>query len=314
MRRAVQILPKRVTYRANLALFADYAGDFATAEQEIQALESPDSHGIAALALSQVGQGRLAEAAETYRKLGAMDAWGSSFAEAGLGDLALYEGRLADAVRILEQGAAADLARKSTDNAAMKYAALAYAHLAQRQPAPALAAADKALANSTAVPIQFLIARIFVEAGAIEKATPVASRLSRELAAESQAYGKIIEGEIALKKGDAVKAVKILGDANGVLDTWLGHFDLGRAYLELGAFPQADSEFDRCVKRRGEALSLLDEDPTFGYLPPAYYYRGRAREGMKTAGFADSYREYLQIRGKWNEDPLLPDVRRRAGQ
>src|SRR4029077_6388491 len=54
MRRAVQILPKRVTYRANLALFADYAGDFATAEQELQALESPDSHGIAALACEQV--------------------------------------------------------------------------------------------------------------------------------------------------------------------------------------------------------------------------------------------------------------------
>ena len=54
------------------------------------------------------------------------------------------------------------------------------------------------------------------------------------------------------------------------------------------------------------------EDPTFGYFPSVYYYQGRVREGMQT-GFAASYREYLKIRGQSKEDPLLPDVRRRAG-
>ena len=122
----------------------------------------------------------------------------------------------------------------------------------------------------------------------------------------------IIEGEIALKAGDARQAVKILTDANAVLDTWLGHFDLGRAYLELKAFPQADSEFERCIKRRGEALSLfVDEEPTYGFFPPAFYYQGRVREGLNNAGFADSYRAYLDIRGASKEDPLLADVRGR---
>ena len=56
---------------------------------------------------------------------------------------------------------------------------------------------------------------------------------------------------------------RTLKEANEMLDTWIGHFDLGRAYLAAGAFPQADSEFDRCLKRSGEALSLfLDEEPT----------------------------------------------------
>ena len=105
-------------------------------------------------------------------------------------------------------------------------------------------------------------------------------RLVSELQAEPQAYGKILEGDIALRNGDARQAIKVLIEANGLLDTWIGHFVLGRAYLEAGAFIQADSEFDRCVKRRGEALSLfLDEDPTFGYFPPVYYYQGRVREG-----------------------------------
>jgi hypothetical protein len=32
---------------------------------------------------------------------------------------------------------------------------------------------------------------------------------------------------------------------------------------------------------------------------------------MKIAGAADSYRAYLDIRGKAGEDPLLADIRRR---
>ena len=98
-----------------------------------------------------------------------------------------------------------------------------------------------------------------------------------------------------------------------MLDTWLGHFNLGRAYLEAGEFVQADSEFDLCITRRGEALNLMDEGPTYGVFPIVYYYHGRVREEMKTASFADSYREYLKIRGESKEDPLVPEVRKRAG-
>ena len=84
--------------------------------------------------------------------------------------------------------------------------------------------------------------------------------------------------------------------------------------MEDGKFAQADSEFDQCIKRRGEALSLFsDSQPAFGYFPQVYYYQGRAREGLKTVGFAESYRRYLEIRATPGEDPLLPDVRRRAG-
>jgi eukaryotic-like serine/threonine-protein kinase len=122
----------------------------------------------------------------------------------------------------------------------------------------------------------------------------------------------LIEGELALKKGDSHQAIKLFTDANNILDTWAGRFDLGRAYLEAGAFTEADSEFDRCLKRRGEALALfLDEVPTYGYFPPIYYYQGRVREGLKNPGFTESYKQYLSIRGKAGEDPLLADARRR---
>ena len=103
-----------------------------------------------------------------------------------------------------------------------------------------------------------------IEAGAVAKARPLAAALVAQLPAAPQAYGKILEGLIALKSGDARGAIKALTEANALVDTWFGRFDLGRAYLAARAYPQADSEFDQCIARRGEALSLLDEDPTFG--------------------------------------------------
>jgi tetratricopeptide (TPR) repeat protein len=239
---------------------------------------------------------------------------GASFAASGLGDLAVLEGRLSEAVRIFEEGAAADLMAKDSDRAAAKFAAVADVQVLRRQSRAAIAAADTALLNSNAVKIRFLTARVFVEAGAASRAKALSAALASELQAEPQAYAKIIDAEIALNGKDSRLAIKLLNEANTLLDTWIGHFDLGRAYLEAGAFTQADSEFDRCLKRRGEALSLfLDEEPTYGYFPPVYYYQGRVREGLKSTGFADSYRAYLNVRGKSTEDPLLAEVRRRAG-
>jgi hypothetical protein len=41
---------------------------------------------------------------------------------------------------------------------------------------------------------------------------------------------------------------------------------------------EAESQFDRCVKRRGEALALfLDEEPTFAYFPQVLAYQTKLR-------------------------------------
>jgi len=314
MRSAVRILPNRLVLRGNLAVYADYAGDFAAAEEQVKTVQEPNDLITLAGAFAQLGQGRRAEAKATYENLAGISVRGASWSVAGLGDLALYEGRFADAVEIFRQGAAADLDAKNPDRAARKLTSLAYAQLLRGQKALAVATAEKALATSTSVPIRFLAARIFVEGDATPKARPLAASFASELSIEPQAYGKIIEGEIALKAGDARQAIRILTEANELLDTWLAHFDLGRAYLSLKAFPQADSEFDRCVKRRGEALSLLiDEQPTSGYFPLALYHQGVAREGLSDPGFRKAYEEYLSIRGNSTEDALVRDVRKRLG-
>ena len=131
-----------------------------------------------------------------------------------------------------------------------------------------------------------------METGDVERARAIASAFTSQPGAEHQAFGKIIEGGIALKRGDAQQAIRLLSEANQTHDTWLGHYDLGRAFLTASAFAQADSEFDRCIQRRGEALALIDGEPTYGHFPIVYYYQGRVREQLKTLSYADSYRAY----------------------
>jgi len=313
MRQAVQMLPNHTGYRTNLALVATWATDFEVADSALQKLPTNDIRALQVRAYSQVGRGLLTEAADTYQKISQIVPQGPSQAALGLGDLAVYRGRFAEAIRIFEPGAAADLAAKNSDRAAIKFTSSAFAHLMSGHPELAIKAADTALQHSKSFPVRFLAARIYAEAGAIDKARPLAAAMSAELPAEPQAHGKIIEGLIQLKSGKARDAIKTLTDANTLLDTWFGRFDLGRAYLAAGAFVQADAEFDRCIARRGEALSLMDEGPTYGYFPFVYYYQGLVREQMGTARFADSYREYLRLRAESQDDPLLPDVRKRAG-
>ena len=314
MRRVVQIVPKSTILRNNLALYLAYSGDFAAAEQEARGIENPGVNSFIALAFAQLGQGQVPQALDTYQKLTTMGAQGASRAVSGAADVAIYQGRFAEAARLLGQGAAADAAAQEPNRAAAKFAALAYAQLSRGQNAAAIAAANSALKNSQIVKIRSLAGRTLAEAGDVTAARSVAASLASEVQAEPRAHAKIIEGLIFLKGGDAPRAITALTEANGLLDTWLGHFDLGRAYLAAGQFMQADSEFDLCIKRGGEALSLfLEEEPTYGYFPEVYYYQARVREGLNSAGFVDSYRAYLAIRGQSKEDPLLADVRRRAG-
>ena len=310
-RRAVEIVPSAMQ-RMNLSLYAAYAGDFQTAEREArkaQELNAGYDKSYLTLAYAQLGQGQLAQAEESYRKMEKISPLGASLARSGLGDTALYEGRFAEAVKILESGAAA----REDLRVPEKLVELAYTLLAMGQKNKSMDAAQRAVSGSEKVNIRFLAARVFAEAGEASRARSLSAGLAAELNLEPQVCAKLIEGELALQQKDPRKAIQIFADANRQLDTWIGRFDLGRAYLEAGLFTEADSEFDGCIRRRGEALEL-DDAPTYGYFPPVYYYQGRVREGLKSAGFADSYRTYLSIRGKAGEDPLLPEIHKRLGQ
>ena len=299
----------------NLALFSSYGGDFQSGEEaasRLQQLLPSFEYGYLSMAFAQLGKGDLNKAAESYRKLGTVSELGSSMAASGLADLALYQGHFSEAGRILDQGAAADVAAKNSDSAADKFAALAYAKLLSGQTRDAARFAEKALATGQSTKIKLLAARMYVEAGEFPKAQKLAADLAADIRPEAQAYAEIIQGNILSKRGDRAEAFKRLTNANNLLDTWIGRFDLGRAYVEGGAFAEATSEFDRCLSRRGETLALfLDESPTSAYFPPLYYYLGRAQEGLGSGAAADSYKKFLSIQEKADGGPLFADAKKR---
>ena len=314
-RKAIEISPKNVVQRNNLALYALYAGDFDTAEKEAQNvldLNPSFEKGMAALGLAQLGQGKNADAAATYEKLAGLSARGAAMASSGLADLALYEGRLADAAGILEKGIAGDEATNNKEDAADKLATLGLTDLSLGRTAAALEASQKALAGSKEESVVYRAARVYIGAGQEAKAKPLIAELGARLSSDPQAYAKLLEGEAQLKKGSERDAIQTFQTAQKIADSWLGHFDLGRAYLDAGAFTEASSEFDLCLKRKGEATAVfLDDVPSYHDLPPVYYYQGRAQEGLKSPGAAESYKTFLAIKEKGAGDPLVADARRR---
>jgi serine/threonine protein kinase/tetratricopeptide (TPR) repeat protein len=317
-RHGLEITPNSAMARMNYSLYSCYANDFQSCEREgreVLKINPSYEEGFLVVAYAQLGQGQVPEATETYQKLEKISPRGASLAASGLADIALYQGKFREGTEILQKGAAVDVAAKNADAAADKFIMLAYAELLQGQKGLAVAAAERALANSQSEKMRFLAARTFVEAGDSVKARKLAASLATEVHPEPQAYAKLILGESALKERNPGQAIQLFTEAKDLLDTWIGRFDLGRAYLAAEAFGEADSEFDRCLKRRGEVLELfMDNMPTYSYLPIVYYDQGRVREGLKSKGFADSYLTYLGIRGQSTEDPLVADIRRRLHQ
>jgi tetratricopeptide (TPR) repeat protein/predicted Ser/Thr protein kinase len=317
-RRAVQIAPKDLLARMNLSLYACYSGDFQTCEREgreAQKLNPLLEECYLVLAYAQLGQHQLSQATEIYQKLQKVSERGAFLAASGLANLALYEGRYRQALQILEKSVAADVAAKKPDRAADNFAMLSYAELLRGEKQPALAAAEKALANSQSTKISFLAARTFVAAGETAKARKLAATLGSELRAEPQAYAKLIEGEAALKGHDHRQALQLLTEAKNLVDIWIVHFDLGLTYLDAGLFVEANSEFQRCLERRGEALEFFDDGmPTYTYVAPVYYYLGRTEEGLRSPGAANSYWKFVTIQDKGDGGPLFQDAKKRLAE
>jgi tetratricopeptide (TPR) repeat protein len=316
-RRAIEIYPKNVPQRNNFGLIAMYAGDFETGIREQKTVLQMNPKfvlGFVGLALSQLAAGQAPDAIATWNALAAVGPDGASAAAAGLADLALYEGRILDARGILEKAIEADIAARNGEEAARKLTTLAEAFLASGQPAKAAAAADRARGMSKDLAVSVSAARVLLVAGEEKKALAVAGDLEQQLEADPQMYAALLKGDVELKRRNFREAIARFKEAQKQGDSWLGRYDLGRAYLEAGSFTEADKELEACLKRRGEATAVyLDEVPTYRILPPVYFYLGRVREGLKNAaGAAEAYKSFLAVK-KGGGDALVADAKRRTG-
>jgi tetratricopeptide (TPR) repeat protein len=227
----------------------------------------------------------------------------------------MYLGRYHEALAALQPGVEADLKGNNSGELAVKYVAKAEAHLALGQRAQAIEASGKALQTSPADSVQYLAARVLLMAGEDVKARKVAADLENKLQNETKSVARLILGEIALQRNRMNEAVEAFQEAQKLQDSWISRFLLGRAYAQAGHFAEALSELDTCRKRKGEAADLFFEDmTTLRYLPPLYYWQGRAQEGLGSKeGARKSYQEFLALRAEANPGaPLVEDAKRRS--
>ena len=313
-RRAAE-LASTPLFQLNNALYAVYAGDYRTAAElagKVLAQNPSYVDAYGALAMAQTGQGQLHDAEGTYQKMAGISARGAEMATMGEADLLLFQGKTKDAIALLEKanGASAKL-----DDSTMAAHALleAEAKLAAGKASEAAADARSALAHDNGAISQFAAGRIYLEAGQYAPVQTLISQLSGRLDPDGQAYGKLLEGEMSVKRGDARRAITDFVEAQKLSDTWIGRLDLGRAYIEAGAFPEADSELENCLKRRGEASAIyLDDVPTFRKFPVVHYYLGRAQEGLKSAtAAAESFKTFLAIKKDGDEVGIVKDAERK---
>jgi len=313
-RKAAAVYSTAIT-RTNIALYAMYAGDFDAAIAEAgEALKLNERHAKAhlAMALAHLASGRTADAIAGYERLQPINA---SLASMGLADLALHEGRSADAAAILEKGVADDTADGNRSPAARKLTALAHARQVQGRNGESVRLIQQALKTSNAFEVQVEGALVYINLGMLREASALADTLRASLQADPQAYARVLDGFVLLARSQPRDAVSAFIEAQKLSDTWLGRLGIGRAYLQL---PQASTEahaaFEACLRRRGEASALfLDDVPTYHRLAPVHYYMGLAQAGLGSPAAAESFKTFIAIKQK-GDDPLVTDARARAGQ
>jgi serine/threonine protein kinase/tetratricopeptide (TPR) repeat protein len=317
--RAVELNPDNIHIQFNLVWYAAGAGEFEVAEKQAKSIiqSNPDflyAHTI--LALVELAQGDSDKASETYKQMESKSDYGASMASHGLADIALYRGQWKDAQSILARGIDIDIKNDWKYNAAQKHISMAHAHFFQGNTSAAVQEADRALETFKNEEIVFSAAEVFIQAGEINRARSLAAELNVKVHPVHQSYAKIIGGELSLARGDVPGAASLFQEALGIVDTWLGRFAMGKAYLEAGEYTEAYSEFEACLKRRGEAISVfLDDLPSYHRFPPVYYYLGRSQEGLGSPSASESYQNFLDIKSRSDQDikdPMVTDAKARV--
>jgi tetratricopeptide (TPR) repeat protein/predicted Ser/Thr protein kinase len=313
---ALKLNPHHINTLYNFCWFALAAGQFERAGQEAKILidsnpKFEESYILSALA--ELTQGRTARAEELFRQLEALGLSGKTLARTGLADLALYEGRTAEALSILEAGIPFDIENDRKDIAALKAVMLGQAYDGLGKKDQAAKYADRALQLSVQGNILFCAGEIYLHGGKDDKARELQGRLGKLIEPENQAYVKLLGGSSSLARGDAVNAINLFKEAQKHADSWLSRLYLGKAYLQARAFAEAQAEFENCLKRRGEATSVFFNDlPSYYYFPQVYYYLGQAQEGIGSGGAKASYEAFLKIKEKAQTgDAMVEDARKR---
>ena len=317
-KKATDVYPNNLVYRANFALYALYASDFTVAVESATKLiaTSPTDKAYLPIAMAALVDGKHDEARAAYGEMAKVSPRGASIASMGRADLDIYLGRFDAAEKELQSGAAFDDAGKLVLPRALKLIALAEIAAATGKHAEAETWLTQALELSTADAVVVPAARLLIAAGKRGPAAAHAATLDKQLAKQTRAFGRVIHAELALAANKPVEAIDALVAGRSLADLWLVRYTLGRAYVEQGRFVEAVAEFEECQKRIGETTDVFLADwPTFRYNVPLKYWLARAQDGLALKdNAAKNYQAYLDLRGQVAGDPLAADARKRMSR
>jgi len=282
----LEIYPGRTLYHGNHAQYAVYAGDIITAADEAQKVIADDPSFFKSymiLAIVSLYEGDTATAISTYERMAETGTRGASLASAGLADIAIFEGRHADAVQILIDGITIDEDENNERGAATKKVALAQARIALGEVDEGVQAiVDLAATRGDGQLVPS--AEIYAANGRYDDAFVIAEQYREQLRPTARAYANLIDGINAIYQDEHVLAIESLRQALDYADLWIVRYYLGQAYLGAGYPAEASAEFDGLIRRRGEAAGMFFDDvPTWRYTASLEEWKekaGNAISGM----------------------------------
>ncbi len=121
----------------------------------------------------------------------------------------------------LKKGIDGDTVAKNPDAAAKKYVVMAEAQLMMGKKAEALGSVKQGVSMSREN-VLFAAARVYEMAGEYSSASALASELTKQLQATPQAFGKVIEGDVQLSRGNARQAIQLYQESERLLDQLAG--------------------------------------------------------------------------------------------
>ena len=299
-RRAVVDHPRAADLRTVLLrdlVAAGHAGEAARLGDD--ALEDPRTElaAFVVTALAYELAGDRAGALAVATKLAARDGRRAADVRA---DLALYEGRLDDAMAALRDARA--LSREDAESDAVDTSADAAQRVTELRLAATAcsrngdascaieaargalsrlrdAAAQPAMAAAAAPELSYDLARLLLDNGSEAEALALVRGWSAGAGRAERAYAKLLLGSLALRRGSATdvkEANALFAEAARLRSDWAVHERLGAGFLASGDGAAAAAELNLCLERGGEeAVALL---PSLDLLPAAETEHARALE------------------------------------
>jgi len=262
-RRAAQDHPEIGVVRGNLVI-ADVAnGLFEDGNRDGAAMMTqiaePPSFAVCAYAIAQALLGHATLANTTLTSLAGSD---SKLADHARADLAIYDGRYADAEKLLRPYVTSAIATGKTASIPSELVAFARVRLLQSDRVGAIRYASLAMGSGD-VRLEYLAASVALEAGSEAGVEAKLRAWADNPLVEWRLYANVLAGDRARLHHQPRDAIAAYQRANLIAPAWITRERLSRAYLLAGDHGSARRELTWCFEHRGEVAVFTT--PSLGY-------------------------------------------------